>query len=98
MIGHYQKLQDLDEGFPDLIKKIQRKRKGELFKKSSTADEEKWYEVQFPIQTKLINVNTDGGFVPPQPPAKPIKEKHDDDGEEASPRSNSRSHHAPKPT
>jgi hypothetical protein len=50
MIGHYQKLQDLDEGFPDMLKKIHKKRKGELFKKSKDKDEdEKWYEVQFPI-------------------------------------------------
>ena len=65
MIGHYQKLQDLDEGFPDLIKKIHKKRKGDFYKKSRDDDEEKWYEVNFPILTKLINVNTEGGFMPP---------------------------------
>ena len=47
MIGHYQKLQDLDEGFPDLIKKIHKKRKGEFYKKSKSreVEEDKWYEV-----------------------------------------------------
>jgi hypothetical protein len=39
MIGHYQKLQDLDEGFPDLIKKSSKKKKGKLFK-SGGSDEE----------------------------------------------------------
>ena len=35
MIGHYQKLQDLDEGFADLLKKSSKKKKGTLFKKGS---------------------------------------------------------------
>lgn len=56
MIGHYQKLQDLDEAYPDLLKKVAKKRKGDVFKK--TIDEYICYEVQFPIQTKLINVDS----------------------------------------
>jgi hypothetical protein len=34
MIGHYQKLQDLDEGFPDMLKKSHKRKKGELFRKN----------------------------------------------------------------
>ena len=34
MIGHYQKLQDLDEGFPEMLKKSHKRKKGELFRKN----------------------------------------------------------------
>ena len=45
MIGHYQKLQDLDEGFPDLLKKVSKKKKGELFRKNKSELEPICYEV-----------------------------------------------------
>lgn len=38
MIGHYQKLQDLDEGFPDLLKKTSKKKKGNLFQRSNAEE------------------------------------------------------------
>jgi hypothetical protein len=57
MIGQYQKLQDLDEFFPDLLSKSNKKRKGEVFRKDHNRGYHE-YEVQFPIQTKLVEVDT----------------------------------------
>ena len=57
MIGHYQRLQDLDEGFPDMLKKSHKRKKGELFRKNKL-DELLYLEVQFPLVTKVVNVES----------------------------------------
>ena len=57
MIGHYQKLQDLDEGFPDMLKKSHKRKKGELFRKNK-GDEIYCLEIQFPLVTKVVNVDS----------------------------------------
>ena len=56
MIGQYQKLQDLDETFPEMMKKVNKKKNGQLFRKGES-NESMEYHVQFPIETKLVEVD-----------------------------------------